>query len=103
MKPRKLIGLLALTVLLSGAALTVQGCFEERYTPAYGYGSYYPYGPAYSSPPVVYGDWDERHVWHDRDWWTTNRRPWVEEHHHEWLARPVPHEMYGSHERHEHD
>jgi hypothetical protein len=104
MKPRKLISLLALVVLLGGSALAVEGCFEAPYTPAYGYGGYYPSGPAYTAPPAVYGDWDEHHLWHDRDWWVANRRPWVEVHHHEWLtARPAPHEVYGHHEGHEHD
>ncbi len=104
MKVRKLISLLALVILLGGPALALPGCFEEEYTPAYGYGSYYPYGPGYAAPPVVYGDWDEHHVWRDRDWWVEHRRPWVEEHHHEWLtARPVPYEPYEHHERHEHD
>jgi hypothetical protein len=101
MKLRKAIGLLALTALIGGSALAVSGCFEEEYhtVPGYGYGAYYPY----AGPPVVYGDWDDHRVWHDRDWWVNNHRPWVEEHHHEWIARPLPHQFYGHHERHEHD
>ncbi|HXW85202.1 MAG TPA: hypothetical protein VEJ86_12395 [Candidatus Binataceae bacterium] len=45
-------------------------------------------GPGYGYPgggPVVVGDYDEGHVWHDRDWWVSNRRDWVSVHHHEWL------------------
>jgi len=100
MKLRKLISVLALVVFLGGSALAVQGCFEAP-APAYGY---YPYGSAYTTAPVVYGDWDEHHVWHDRDWWVANRRPWVQQHHREWLtARPAPHELYGHHEGHEQD
>jgi hypothetical protein len=36
-------------------------------------------------PPVLYGAYDERHVWRDRNWWVSNRRQWVQEHHPEWL------------------
>jgi len=97
MKLRKLIPLLGLTVLLGGSALAVEGCVAETPVPAYGYNApYYPYGPTYSSPPIVLGDWDEHREWHNRDWWVSNRRPWVEQHHHEWLsARPAPHDAYG--------
>jgi hypothetical protein len=110
MKLRKMVSLLALSALIGGSALAVQGCFEET-VPAYDYGGpsygyqapYYPYGPATVGPPVVYGDWDEHRSWHDRDWWVSNRRPWVEEHHHEWLARPAQHDLYGHHERHDKD
>jgi hypothetical protein len=102
MKLRKIIGLLTLTVLIGGSALAVEGCFEAG--PGYGYGDSAPYYPYYSGAPVGYGDWDEHHTWHDRDWWVGNHRPWVEEHHHEWLTvRPAPHEFYGHHEGHEHD
>jgi hypothetical protein len=108
---RKLIGLLVLTALLGGSAFAASGCFEETYGPApYAYGgpAYYPYGPgpAYR-PPVVYGDWDEHHAWHDRDWWMANRRPWVESHHHEWLEHHghesrerLAHELHEHHEWH---
>jgi len=100
MRPRKLIAGLALTATLFCGALTLQGCFETVPGPGYGYGygaSYAPaYGPAYPAyvgrPAVVYGDWDEGHAWHNRDWWVANRRPWVEQHHREWLsARPAAH------------
>jgi hypothetical protein len=109
MKLRKMVSLLVLSVLVGGSALAVQGCFEES-VPAYGYGApaygysapYYPYGPASVGPPVVYGDWDEHHAWHDGDWWVAHRRPWVEEHHHEWLARRAQHDFNGHHE-HERD
>jgi len=106
MKLRRLISLLALTTIIGGAALAVQGCVEAGpgYGYGYGYNNYYPYGSYYSAPPVVYGDWDEHHEWHDRDWWVDHRRPRVEEHHHDWLtAHPAPHELYGHHEGHEHD
>ncbi len=100
MKLRKLISLLVLTMFIGGSALALQGCFEEGYTPAYGYGygynaPYYPYGSAYAAPQG--GDWDEHHEWHDRDWWMGHRRPWVEEHHHEWLAGPIGHEWHEHH------
>jgi hypothetical protein len=99
-----MISLVGLAVLLCGSALALGGCFEESYGLGYGYGAYYPYGPtSYSGPPVIVGDWDEHHEWHNRDWWVDNRRPWVEEHHHEWLARPVPHQVYGHRESNEHD
>ena len=46
-------------------------------------------GPDYYGPgpggPVIVGDYDEGHVWHDRDWWMHNRHDWVESHHHDWL------------------
>jgi hypothetical protein len=104
------------TYLASGAliltTLALQGCFEAPVAPAYGYGygynspAVYPEGPVYGSPPpvVIYGDYDDYHRWHDRDWWVDNQRPWVEQHHREWLtARPAPHQLYGHHEGHERD
>lgn len=110
MNLRKLTSALVLTVLIGGSAMAVQGCFEEYGPgPGYGYGyapSYYPYGPSYGAPgPMVYGDWDEHHAWHDQDWWLANRRPWVEEHHHEWLAGRLGHEYHEhlAHESHEHE
>ena len=88
MNLRKVVSLLALSALIGGSALAVQGCFEET-VPAYGYGGpaygysatpaygyrapYYPYGPATVGPQAVYGDWDEDH---------------------EWLARPAHHEWH---------
>jgi hypothetical protein len=104
MKFRKVVCLLVLTMLLGGSAIAVEGCFEGPPAPAYGYGaSYYPYypTPAYIAPgPVVYGDWDEHHRWHDRDWWMANRRAWVESHHHEWLEGRLAHEGHEHHEWH---
>ncbi len=105
MKLRKIISLAALILLIGGSAIAVQGCFEESYGPGpgYGYGSYYPYGPSYAAaPPVVLGDWDEHHAWHDRDWWVENRRPWVEQHHHEWLQGRAAHPVYGHRESPQH-
>jgi hypothetical protein len=57
--------------------------------PAYGYGggySYYHPAPVVVRPaPVIVGDYDAHHVWHDREWWMGHDRGWVEAHHHEWL------------------
>lgn len=110
MKLRKVLSTLAFSTIICGA-LALQGCFEEPYAagPGYGYGA--GYGSVYGGPPVVvggpqvgYGDWDEHHAWHQRDWWGANRRPWVQEHHQEWLtARPAPHEMYGHQQQHGRD
>jgi hypothetical protein len=128
MKPRRIWTYLATGGLLL-AAVALQGCFETvpagpaygygtpAYgygTPAYGYGTpdygynppvIYPGRPVYGAPvPRVYGDYDDAHHWHDRDWWMNNRRPWVEQHHREWLtARPNPHDVYGHHEDHDRD
>ncbi|HEV3114790.1 MAG TPA: hypothetical protein VGY99_30255 [Candidatus Binataceae bacterium] len=91
MKFRKMVSIFVLSALVGGSALALEGCIAETPVPVgYGYSGYsapyYPYGAATVGPPVVYGDWDERHAWHDRDWWVTTRRPWVEQHHHDWLA-----------------
>jgi len=78
-----------LSTLIVGAFIcgmsTLQGCYMGP-GPGYGYGY-----PAYTTgyvarPPVVVGEYDEGHVWHDRSWWVANRRPWVEQHHREWLT-----------------
>lgn len=83
---RKMVSTLVLTALVGGAAMAVEGCIAETPVPV-GYSApYYPYGPATVRAPAVYGDWDEHHAWHDRDWWVANRRPWVAEHHREWLT-----------------
>ncbi len=121
MKPRKIWTYLAGGALIA-TTLALQGCFESvPAAPAYGYnypayGYNYPaYGynppviypgrPVYGTPaPTVYGDYDDHHQWHDRDWWVNNRRPWVEQHHREWLtARPAPREASDHHERHDHN
>jgi hypothetical protein len=60
----------------------LQGCFESNYPGGYAYGAQ----PSYYGAPVVVGDYDERHAWHDRDWWVNNRRDWVNDHHKEWLG-----------------
>jgi len=31
-----------------------------------------------------WGDYDDHHAWHDRDWWVRNNHPWVQQHHPEW-------------------
>jgi hypothetical protein len=70
--------------LLSLMAVGAAACYEAG--PAYPvYGGGYPaYG--YRAPaPVVVGDYDEHHAWHDRNWWVANNRGWVQEHHSDWL------------------
>ena len=49
--------------------------------PGYAYGPRYGYAAA---PSIVAGDYDEHHVWHDRDWWMSNHHDWVMLHHPEW-------------------
>jgi hypothetical protein len=72
-------------LLLLLAMLTLQACFEASYPepvyPAYAYGPTYGYLPA-----PGYGDYDEHHVWHDRDWWVGHHHAWVEQHHRNWLT-----------------
>jgi hypothetical protein len=106
MKLRKLVSLLTATTMAGGLALVLQGCYAGP--PAYGYGgpvysapAYYPAAPVYSGGAVVSGDWDEHHAWHDRNWWVANRRPWVEQHHSEWLAHNTAHDY--AHQEHVHD
>jgi len=77
------------TLILVFGAVSLQACFYggHRYEPAP-----YAYEPppryVYAPPPpvVVYGDYDEHHAWHDRDWWVRNNHPWVEHHHPDWVA-----------------
>jgi hypothetical protein len=76
---KKVILAIEAATLVAGM-LMFQGCFFEDEGPGPGYG-YYGGGPA-----VVYGDWDERHEWHPRDWWVGHREEWVEHHHPNWLA-----------------
>ncbi len=85
--PRMTLEALFLLVLM----LTFTACFysEPDYYGPYGYG----YAPSY-----VYGDYDERHEWHDRDWWVNNRHYWTHEHHPDWVA----HETQEEHEKHAH-
>jgi hypothetical protein len=96
-KLKRIASLLSLTILLGGSAMAVEGCFVGGPpAPAYGYAS-----PSYVAPgPVAYGDWDEGHVWHNRDWWVANRRPWVQAHHQEWLGGRLAHEDHAHHEYH---
>jgi hypothetical protein len=114
MKPRRVWTYFAAGALIL-TTLALQGCFESvPADPAYGYGypAYgynppviYPGRPVYGTPaPSVYGDYDDYHRWHDRDWWVNNRRPWVEQHHPDWVtARPAPHQAYDHHDRHDRD
>jgi hypothetical protein len=76
MKSRSFVILVAM--LLFGT-LTFQACFYSR--PGY-------YGPPRG--PVVVGDYDEYHVWHDRSWWISNRHEWVHQHHPEWVQHETP-------------
>jgi hypothetical protein len=77
------------TLILVFGAVSLHACFYggHRYEPAP-----YAYEPppryVYAPPPpvVVYGDYDEHHAWHDRDWWVRNNHPWVEHHHPDWVA-----------------
>jgi hypothetical protein len=78
---KKLI-ILAEGLFLVCGIFTLSACFYgPRPDPAYGYARSYGYNVA---PPVVVGDYDERHVWHDRDWWMANHHDWVEHHHPDW-------------------
>ncbi len=69
--------------MLAVGVLLLQGCFfeEEHAYPVYPDYSYYG-----GAPTIVYGDWDEHHEWHPRDWWVGHREDWVEHHHPDWLA-----------------
>jgi hypothetical protein len=92
-----------LVLLPVGAALMLQACFFGGGHPYHRYG--YGYAPppvdpppvayAYQPPPRVYGDYDDHHAWHDRDWWIKNNRPWVQHHHPAWLGH--------DHDDHDHD
>ncbi|HZO80720.1 MAG TPA: hypothetical protein VFB33_03420 [Candidatus Binataceae bacterium] len=98
------------------AALTLGACFYGGPRPYYAYGPgytappVYAAAPLYSAPPVYayqtvrpgYGDWDDHHVWHDRDWWLDNNRPWVQEHHPQWLSKHQQerHDRDGDHDHH---
>jgi hypothetical protein len=76
--------------------LALEGCFvagPRPVSPAYGYPAYGYAAPA-PAALVVHGDWDEHHVWHERDWWVNNRRDWVHVHHPEWIASRAHHEDY---------
>jgi hypothetical protein len=71
---------LAIAAAIAIASATAVGCVTNRY-----YTTEQSVGPY--APPVAYGDYDESHNWHDRDWWIHNRHDWVEQHHREWLAQ----------------
>jgi hypothetical protein len=78
---RKLI-LLAEGLLLICGSLMFSACFYgPGRDPGYAYGPRYGYA---APPPVVVGDYDEHHVWHNRDWWMSNHHDWVMTHHPEW-------------------
>jgi len=42
------------------------------------------YGTAYGHPAGM-GAYDEKHQWHDSNWWVSNKREWVQQHHPEWV------------------
>jgi len=69
------------SLLLLGGMFALSACFYGPGDPGYAYGPHYGYAAA---PPVIVGDYDEHHVWHDRDWWVSNRHDWVLHHHPEW-------------------
>jgi hypothetical protein len=77
------------TLILVFGTVSLQACFYSghRYEPApYAYEPPPPYIYAPPPPIVVYGDYDDHHAWHDRDWWIRNNHPWVEHHHPDWVA-----------------
>ena len=75
--------------LFALAAFAGQACFEELY-------SSYPAPEYYSAgPPVIVGDYDDHHIWHDRNWWVGHNRDWVSTHRHEWLEHHEEHEHRG--------
>jgi hypothetical protein len=74
--------LLTQGLLLICSSLMLSACFYGRGPdPGYAYGPRYGYAAA---PPVVAGDYDEHHAWHDRDWWVSNHHDWVVTHHPDW-------------------
>ncbi|MGH7934834.1 MAG: hypothetical protein ACREQN_16960 [Candidatus Binataceae bacterium] len=80
---RRKIILIAEALVLIFGTFTLQACFgEHHYNPAPGYG----YGYGYQQPSVAYGDYDQHHVWHDRDWWVQNDHDWAQQHHPNWFA-----------------
>jgi hypothetical protein len=68
--------------LLAFGMFTFQACYESHphYGPNYGRG----YASEYALPPA-YGDYDEHREWHDSNWWVSNRRDWVQQHHPDWV------------------
>jgi hypothetical protein len=85
---RKIL-LAAKAALVATGMLSLSACFEERSYPVYPAYSYAP-GYTYGAPPVIIGDYDDYHRWHDRDWWVDHNRGWVENHRHEWLEQRAP-------------
>ncbi len=73
-------------LMLSGA-FAFQACFYSEPGPGY-----------YGSGPVVVGEYDDGHVWHDRYWWISNRHDWVHEHRPDWVSS----ETHEEHEAYEH-
>ncbi len=85
--------------LIAGTIFACSACVD--YGPGYGHGP----GPGYAYAPapapvyaegygrrVIVGDYDDHHVWHDRDWWVGHDRGWVEVHHSEWLEHDEDHD-----------
>ncbi len=79
---KKIVLAMEAAMLIVGV-LMLQGCFFEEEHPYPVYSDYGYYG---GGPTIVYGDWDEHHEWHPRDWWVGHREDWVEHHHPDWLA-----------------
>jgi len=77
------------TLLITLGTLTLESCFSSG--PGY-YG-----GPG----PVVLGDYDDSHVWHDRYWWISHHHDWVHQHHPDWVANESP-EEHQAFEQHPH-
>lgn len=90
--------------LLGGLIFAAQACFESQPYPVYGggygggYGGPAYYARGYDAPPVVVGDYDDHHAWHDRSWWVGHDRGWVQVHHQEWLH----HDDHGHHDHDDH-
>ncbi len=44
-----------------------------------------------------YGAYDQKHQWHDSNWWTANNPTWTQQHHPEWMHHPAPAPGYAVH------
>ena len=88
--------------LLAFGMFMFQSCYESH--PYYG-PNYRPgYASGYALPPA-YGDYDEHREWHDSNWWVSNRRDWVRQHHPDWVAseRHEARERDNRHDDHGHE
>jgi hypothetical protein len=43
---------------------------------------------------AAHGAYDEKHQWHDRNWWTANNPKWTQQHHPEWVHHPAHDQGY---------